>query len=110
MELNTKENDQAIIFSMPDEITGDNVPQLNEIIHKKLIETGKHIILDLSETNIIDSSGIGIVIRMEKELSSQGRKIILANCSRTVEKIIYMCRLNSIIQLAPSVKKAMEIL
>ncbi|MCK9225269.1 MAG: STAS domain-containing protein [Candidatus Muirbacterium halophilum] len=108
IDISQKEN--VLILKMPDEIVGDVVQEIFAIFEKIIKEKNNNIILDLSETLMLDSAGIGIIIKLEKEISLQNRKMVVANASKSVEKIMYMCRLNTILKMTSSIEKAMEII
>jgi anti-anti-sigma factor len=110
MNIDTILKDNVLILKMPDEIVGDDVQEIYSFLEKILKEKNNNIILDLSQTLIIDSAGIGIFIKLEKEITLQNRKLVVANASRSVEKIMYMCRLNSLIKITSSIDKALEVI
>ena len=47
----------------------------------------KQIIIDLSELDFMDSTGIGVLIGRYKNLSKKNKKTYISNPSRTIEKI-----------------------
>lgn len=64
------------------------------------------IVLDLSEVQFLDSSGLGAVVAAMKLLGSE-RKLELANLTPTVEKVFRLTRMDSVFKIHQSTDAAM---
>ncbi len=64
----------------------------------KLCETGpfRQLVIDFSELQFMDSTGIGVLIGRYKKLKDRGVPIYIYNPNRTVEKIFKMSGLYEI--------------
>ena len=66
-------------------------------------------VVDLSELEYLDSSGLGLLLSLSKEFGAQGGKLVLVT-NETVDNILSLTRLNGIFATATSMAQAREIL
>ena len=68
----------------------------------------KSLILDFSEVQFMDSSGIGMIMGRYKKVQKLGGKVIISSATPQIKRIIEMAGLHGIMQLAPDLKKALK--
>jgi len=66
-------------------------------------------IVDLSELEYLDSSGLGLLLSLSKEYQAQGGKLVLVT-NETVDNILSLTRLNGIFSTAVSLAEAEQLL
>lgn len=66
-------------------------------------------IVDLSELEYLDSSGLGLLLSLSKEYGAQGGRLVLVT-NETVDNILSLTRLNGIFSTASSVTDARAVL
>ena len=66
-------------------------------------------IVDLSELEYLDSSGLGLLLSLSKEYGAQGGRLVLVT-NETVDNILSLTRLNGIFSTAASVDEAKAVL
>lgn len=59
-------------------------------------ETYKDIIIEMGSVDYIDSTGLGVLISMQKKAEEERGTLYLKNISNSVEKILQLTRLNTI--------------
>jgi anti-sigma B factor antagonist len=64
-------------------------------------------IVDLSDIEYLDSSGLGLLLSLSKEYGQSGGKLILIT-NETVDNILSLTRLNGIFATAPEMDQAMQ--
>ncbi len=69
-------------------------------------EPAERVILDLSQVDFLDSSGLGAVVAAMKLLGS-GRKLELAGLRPTVAKVFRLTRMDSVFLIHPNVEEAL---
>jgi len=69
---------------------------------EQMLASGKHCVLEMSGTSFIDSTGVGLLIRLHKGLKSQGLKLVLLAPSAAVRRALALMRLNEFFELAPN--------
>ncbi|WP_299548981.1 STAS domain-containing protein [uncultured Tateyamaria sp.] len=63
------------------------------------------VVLDLSEVQFIDSSGLGAIVAAMKQMG-QSRKLALAGLTPTVEKVFRLTRMDSVFPVFPTLDGA----
>jgi anti-sigma B factor antagonist len=66
-------------------------------------------IVDLSELEYLDSSGLGLLLSLSKEYGAQGGRLVLVT-NETVDNILSLTRLNGIFSTAGSIDEAKAVL
>ena len=67
---------------------------------------GPGLVLDLSDVNFINSTGLGFLVHLGKDLGESGRRLALAGASRRVDRLIRMVGLGNMLPLFKSVPEA----
>lgn len=67
------------------------------------------VLLDLNHVQFIDSSGLGAIVAVMKNLQD-GRKLVLAGLSPTVDKVFRLTRMDSVFSVFPTVDAALAAL
>ena len=82
-------------------------PIFRKVISKCIEEGPKHIILDLSHIDFIDSSGLGALVQLAKQAqNAEGSSQIVSNAR--VTQTVKLVRLEKFLSLQPSVEAALE--
>jgi len=82
-------------------------PTFRKVLGSKVDEGPKHIILDLSQIDFIDSSGLGALVQLAKQAQTlKGTLQIVSNAR--VTQTVKLVRLEQFLSLRPSVDAALE--
>ena len=103
----TKEDDITIVHIIGDLVAGklyDIKKQTNEL----LTEDNPKIILDFTDVNFMDSSGVGFLINTLKTLASKNIALKIANINATVTNVLKQMKLYSFFEHYESVDEALE--
>ncbi|MCT7950396.1 STAS domain-containing protein [Ancylothrix sp. C2] len=74
----------------------------------KCIEDGpKHIVLDLSQIDFVDSSGLGALVQIVKTAQTEGGSLQIVTNAR-VTQTVKLVRLEKFLSLQPSVEEALN--
>ncbi|AZV79839.1 anti-sigma factor antagonist [Parasedimentitalea marina] len=79
--------------------------QFKEDMRSETESGASRVILDLSEVQFIDSSGLGAIVAAMKQLGSN-RKLDLAGLSPMVEKVFRLTRMDTVFDLYASLNEA----
>lgn len=90
-------NATAIIA--PAELCSSTSRQWKERITKDLTEQAQEVSIDLSKTRFIDSSGLGVLLSLNKTLRAQGGVLKLLNPSSAVTQLIELTRLHRVFEI-----------
>lgn len=79
--------------------------QFKEAMREQTVDGAGRVILDLSEVEFIDSSGLGAIVAAMKQLGAD-RRLDLAGLTPTVDKVFRLTRMDSVFKLFPSLDEA----
>jgi anti-sigma B factor antagonist len=106
MSLTSTMADQAQIVTVNAErIDAAMAIQFKEDMRVETDGGAERVILDLSEVEFIDSSGLGAIVAAMKQLGS-GRKMDLAGLTPMVDKVFRLTRMDTVFDLYPSLGEA----
>ncbi|MCG3166337.1 MAG: hypothetical protein POELPBGB_02115 [Bacteroidia bacterium] len=70
----------------------------------------KNIIIDLTETRYCDSSGLSAILVANRLCKNSGGTFVLTGLQRSVMKLISISQLDTILNIAPTVSEAVDLL
>ncbi len=70
----------------------------------------RDIVLDFSDVDFMDSSGIGVVLGRYKKLVKKGGRVYVAGCSNHMEKILDMAGVFSVAGKAADSEEALSLM
>lgn len=96
------------VFIPAAELNRETVAELRAVIDPLIAQgpVGPGLVLDLGGVTFINSTALGYVVSVGKELAEQGRRIALARPQRSVEKLLRIVGLNSMLPHFRSVPEA----
>jgi anti-sigma B factor antagonist len=86
-------------ITAPAELCSTTSRQWKARITKDLAAQQKEVSIDLSKTRIIDSSGLGVLLSLNKTLRAQGGVLKLLNPSSAVAQLIELTRLHRVFEI-----------
>lgn len=98
MQIKTKVHNQSLYVLLIGELDEANAPYVRTSLDYSF-DTEKHfnkVIIDLSQLEFMDSTGIGVMLGRYKKLQSRNIPIYIINPSRQAEKIFQMAGLYDI--------------
>lgn len=76
---------------------------------QEYVEDGvRQFILDFSDTEVLDSTGLGSIFSLYREISPDNGKVAFANVSEPVQVVVQLTRTYKVFRQFPSVKAAQE--
>jgi anti-anti-sigma factor len=103
-------NKLAIVTSTVAKLNATNAPHLKSefiLINKHNINT---IVIDLTQTNYCDSSGLSSLLIANRLCKDSGGKFVLVGLQENVEKIIHIAQLDRVLLIAKNVNDALKLL
>ncbi len=82
-------------------------PAFRKVIGKCIEEGPNQVILDLSQIDFIDSSGLGALVQLAKQAQSAGGTSQIVTNAR-VTQTVKLVRLEKFLSLQPTVEAAIE--
>jgi anti-sigma B factor antagonist len=103
MNLNANlANDILIVRVEDDRIDAACAIQFKEQMRVLIATPSPRVLLDLSQVAFLDSSGLGAIVAVMKLLSPD-RKLELAGLTPSVEKVMHLTRMNTVLEIHPTV-------
>ncbi|ETA71125.1 STAS domain-containing protein [Actinospica robiniae] len=94
------------------QVTGEldfhNAARLREALVAIHVDSGKGLVLDLSELTYCDSTGITVLIGVHQRAEAAGGRLVLAAMNTELSRTFAMIGLDQIFSTEPSVEGAVE--
>lgn len=99
--------DNSQVFRLAGLLDAFSEPTFRKVVDKYVEEGPSSIILDMSQIDFIDSSGIGALVQVAKKVQQANGKLQLIANSRVMQTI-KMVRLEQFFKIQPNVEAALE--
>jgi anti-sigma B factor antagonist len=109
MKVTTRMVDHVAILDLSGRITlGEGSVQLRDAIRDLVAQGQKNILLNLSEVNYIDSSGIGELVSAFTSVKNQGGQLKLLNLTKKVHDLLQITKLYTVFDVRDDEAHAVE--
>lgn len=88
-----RENDRAVIQPVGD-VVGALLPELRSALRTMIHEGARDVVLDLRNTTMIDSSGLGLLAGTHNSLNKVGGRLTVIHASRDVLQLFQTMRMH----------------
>jgi anti-sigma B factor antagonist len=75
----------------------------------RLAEGSAHLLLDLSAVKFIDSTGVGLLVRLQKELRGAGRQLVLVAPTKSISRALELMRFTDFFPIALDLAAARDL-
>jgi len=100
MQTATRHVDDIAVLDISGRITlGEGNVMLREIVRDLTGKGHKKIVLNLSEVNYIDSSGIGELVKTHTTVRNQGGQLRLVNLNQRINELLEMTKLSAVFDI-----------
>ena len=99
MELQKSQDRQKLVLDLSGELNLDTYQDLNQTLAE--VNPAATVIIDLSRTTVINSSGVGTLMRFAHEVSRSGGVCTFRNIPPHAEKVFRLLGLEQTFGLAP---------
>ncbi len=83
-----------------------SAPQLRDTIVTLIDEGHLHLVIDLSETAFMDSTGLGVLVGVLHRLRTRDGSLVIAGAKERVLKVFQVSQLTKVLTLTDSVEDA----
>jgi len=107
MSVRTEE-DVCIVSVQESRIDAASALDFKEDVRRHTQGAPERVVLDLTQVEFIDSSGLGAIVATMKHLSPE-RKLVLAGLTPAVEKVFQLTRMDSVFSIHLTLDAALQV-
>ena len=101
-------SEQVEVVHPKGEVDMHSSPQLREVLKSATDKSVEGIVLDLSDVDHMDSSGVAVLIEGLRWSRAKGISYELAALSDAVRVVIELAKLDSVFSISPTISAAIE--
>ncbi len=98
--------DQPVILRVGKSLDFKNADEFKQACQEKVAAGGRQFILDFSETRLLDSTGLGAIYALRKQVAPQGGEVVFACLSRPILIVVQLTRIYRVFACYPSLQVA----
>ncbi|MCK6542126.1 STAS domain-containing protein [bacterium] len=104
MDYNIAENNGVVVLELKGNIMGGpDATQLNDEIHTRIKQGKKNFVVNMQSVDLINSSGLGILISNLTTVKNNGGDLRLTNLSPKIKQIFQITKLATVFKQYDSV-------
>ena len=109
MEFTTLEKNGIVVVEVRGGIMGGpDASQLNDEVHRWIKEGKKNFVVNLQSVDLINSSGLGILISNLTNVKNNGGDLRLSNLSQKIKQIFQITKLATVFKQFETVEDAVK--
>ncbi len=109
MNFDITEQKEIIIIHLKGILIGQHqIVNIADEIENKIADEKTHFIAELSDVQLINSTGLGVLLNILTKARNAGGELILANLSEQIKKLLIITKLNAIFTIEPNLEMAIE--
>ncbi len=108
MEIMWEEYGDVLVVKLSDSLdvgAGSLLQQADCFVNPEL-----DMVVDLSDLDYIDSSGLGALVRVMKQVKQSGRKIVLAEPNLLVGRVLSVTAIDQVFPTTDTVEEALQVI
>ncbi|MCP4727960.1 MAG: STAS domain-containing protein [bacterium] len=102
------EDDIVIVELAGDIIGGPDAGELSQKINDFIAESQINIIIDLSQVELMNSSGLGLLIGSLTSLRQAGGDLVLVNVTERIKNLLKITKLESVFKAFTDIESAKD--
>jgi anti-sigma B factor antagonist len=107
--IKSREN-HIVSIEIGDALDSRNASEFKTLCKEEVEGGGRHFILDFSDTGILDSTGLGAIFSLYRQISPEDGQVVFASVSRPVKVVVQLTRTYKVFRQFPTVAEAREAL
>lgn len=92
-----------VILALPQRVNAANI---RDIVKSIGLAKARFVVLDLTETRVVDSTALGAMVRIFREQRERGGAFMLCSVSESVRRILRVTRLDDILPVLADAEAA----
>jgi anti-anti-sigma factor len=103
-----EEQGDVLIISLVGEMTISRISLFKDKIDAYHIDRFHKLVVNLDRLSFIDSSGLGTLVLLIKEVKNNFGSIVLASPQNQVNKLLDMVKINKYVEIKPTIEEALQ--
>ena len=99
---------RVTVYEVDGQLIVGNRHELKRMVLDALESGARRFVIDFSLTGYIDSSGLGILITLSKEVRAQGGDLRLASLNRDLRRLFELTKLDTFFRICDDLEEALE--
>ena len=99
--MNIEKNDSTVTVTVTEDITSVTVPEIRDQILKTMDAEVIQIHMDLNQVEMVDSTGISLLISIQNSLKKNSGELSLLNTSGDIVHMFKLMRLDKFFKVIP---------
>ncbi len=108
MDVVVTSRDDNTVLELSGRLDLNSSSQLKGQVKELLAEGETNLVLDMSDVNFINSSGLGTLVSILKDVRMVKGRMVVCNLAQYVQEIFEITQLSHIFDIYPSVKEATQ--
>lgn len=100
MTLEVGHQDGIAVITVGGELVVDNRERLKSTVAERLAAGDRRFVLDFRDTGYIDSSGLGVLVSLAREVREAGGELRLAGLDDDLRTVFELTRLDTLFHIA----------
>jgi anti-sigma B factor antagonist len=106
MDIDKQERDGVAVLSCSGRLNMVTAPGLRDAVRTSVAEGFTRVVVNLTETSFVDSSGLGALVAGLKDTRQAGGDLRIAGPSKQVLTVLTLTNLNKVLRPYPTVDEA----
>ena len=94
LDLSTRHDQDRAVVTVGGEVDLETSPQLGDHVLAALQDVSPHVVLDLTGVTFMDSTGLKVLLSIQRRADRAGGSFALAGVGRTVAKVLALTGLD----------------
>lgn len=100
MNLDVAREDGVTVIAVAGELVVGNRDRLREAVTDRIAAGDRNFVVDLEGTSYIDSSGLGLLVSLAREVRGEGGELRLAGLGDDLRTLFELTRLDTLFHIA----------
>ena len=97
-DVRVDESSDEVIVAIGGELDLATVPELRRSLDD-VLGRARRVVIDLDALTFVDSSGIGALVSVQKDVAALGHELVVRRCSAPVRRVLSITGADSVITI-----------
>lgn len=99
---------RTVVFEVDGQLIVGNRHELKRMVLAALADGARRFVIDFARTGYVDSSGLGVLISLSKEIRAAGGDLRLASLNEDLRTLFELTRLDTFFRISDDLEEALR--